>query len=190
VPEVRDEIIAEIIKQNCSNIKYTEVCLNNDAYLKFFRSVDCLLSLSKGEGFSIQPREAMALGIPVILTDNTAQMTICQSGLAKVVSSTIAEPRYYYGRPINDGEHFNCNVDEAAAAIRDVYLNYSQYANKGSMMRKWASAYNFKNLGAIYESLVSPKKIALGDANEISAGGIVTDSQALYNKYVNLMKSR
>jgi glycosyltransferase involved in cell wall biosynthesis len=43
VPEVRDEIIAEIIKQKCTNIKFTEICLKKDAYLKFFSSVDCLL---------------------------------------------------------------------------------------------------------------------------------------------------
>ena len=110
-PEVRDAIFTEITELGCSNICYTEFSLKQDAYLKFFRSVDCLLSLSKGEGFSIQPREAMALGIPVIITDNTAQSTICQSGLVKVVSSLIKEPRYYFDQKISCGHQFNCDVD-------------------------------------------------------------------------------
>jgi glycosyltransferase involved in cell wall biosynthesis len=186
-PATRAEIINEIQEQNCSNIKYTEICFKKDAYLKFFRSVDCLINLSKGEGFAIQPREAMALGIPVILSDNTAQSTICKSGLVKAVPSSISEPRYYYGRQIKDGEQYNCSLDEAVEAIQDVYLNYAQYASKGALMREWASKYDYKNLEPLYESLVAPKKIMLGDVNEITEECIVTDSKVLYDKYANLI---
>ena len=189
-PDVREELINEVIKQNCSNIKYTEVCLRKDAYLKFFSSVDCLLSFSKGEGFAIQPREAMALGVPVIITDNTAQTTVCKSGLAKVIPTAIPEPRYYFGRRINDGEQFDCSLDECVAAIQDVYFNYAQYASKGPMMRKWASNYNYKNLWTYYESLVAPKKVVFGDVNEVTADCIITDSKVLYDKYIKMMKSK
>jgi glycosyltransferase involved in cell wall biosynthesis len=188
VPEVREEILNEINKQNCNNIRYTEICLKKDAYLKFFSSIDCLLSFSKGEGFSIQPREAMALGIPTIVTDNTAQTTICNSGLTKVVASSISEPCYYFGRQIPDGERFNCALEECVAAIQDVYLNYSQYASKGPMMRKWASAYSYSHLSRQYESLVAPKKVILGDVNEVTPDYIITTSQELYNKYMRLKK--
>ncbi len=186
--ETRQEIINEIIKQKCSNIKYTEICLKKDAYLKFFRSVDCLLSLSKGEGFSIQPREAMALGIPSIVTDNTAQSTICQSGLVKVVPSAIAEPSYYFDRPFSDGERFNCTVEDCAAAIEDVYQNYSKYLEKGVAMREWASAYDYSRLSSHYECLVAPKKVVLGDVNAVTADCLYTDSEALYKKYLNLIQ--
>jgi len=188
--ETQQEIIDEIAKQKCTNIKYTEICLRKDAYLKFFRSVDCLLSLSKGEGFAIQPREAMALGVPSIVTDNTAQSTICQSGLVKVVPSTIPEPCYYFDRPINGGERFNCTVEDCAAAIEDVYLNYSKYLEKGAAMREWASAYDYSCLAEQYECLVSPQKIVLSDVNQVTADCIYTDSSELYQKYLNLMKSR
>jgi glycosyltransferase involved in cell wall biosynthesis len=188
LPEVRNEIISEIVKQDCKNIKYTELCLKDDAYLKFFRSIDCLLSLSKGEGFSNQPREAMALGIPVIATDNTGQSTICKSGLVKSVYSQIREPRYYFDRNINVGYHFNCNLDDAVEAIQDVYSNYTQYLCKGPMMREWASYYNFKNLIPLYESLIAPKKIILGTENRVFEDCIITSSQRLYDKYIKIMK--
>lgn len=183
VPEIRNSIIEEIKKQNCSNIKYTEVRLRKDAYLKFFSSIDCLLSFSKGEGFSIQPREAMALGIPVIVTDNTAQSTICKTGLVKSVLSPIAEPRYYYDRNLSDGEHFNCHFDDAVAAIQDVYENYDNYLSNGPEMRAWASAYDYKNLTPLYESLVAPKNIILGKTNEVSTDSLTTNSPQLYEKY-------
>jgi glycosyltransferase involved in cell wall biosynthesis len=188
-PEVREAIISEILNQKCNNIYYTELSLKKDAYLKFFSQVDVLLSFSKGEGYSIQPREAMALGIPVILSDNTGQSTICQNGLVKFVSSTIAEPRYYYDNPLpNGGLHFNCSVEEAAAAIQDVYFNYTSYASKGPMMREWAKKYDYEYLAMQYESLIAPKKIDLGEENEISEDGITTDSLELYNKYIRLLK--
>ncbi len=190
VPEVKQEIIDEIIKQNCNNIKFTELRLNKDAYFKLFQSVDCLLSVSKGEGFSIQPREAMALGIPTIVTHNTGQSTICDSGLVKVVSSDIPEPCYYFGRTIQDGERFNCTVDECAAAIEDVYLNYAKYLDKGPAMREWASAYDYSNLSSQYECIASPKKVILGDVNKITDECIYTDSKSLYNKYMNLMETQ
>jgi len=189
-PEVREEIVNEIVKQNCGNIKFTELRLKKDAYLKFFQSVDCLLSLSKGEGFAIQPREAMALGIPAIVTDNTAQSTICKSGLVKVVSSNIAEPAYYFGRSIPDGERFNCAIEDCVAAMQDMYHNYGKYLEKGPAMREWARAYDYSHLSHQYECLVAPKQIVLGDEDKITADCIYTSSRALYEKYLNLQASR
>jgi glycosyltransferase involved in cell wall biosynthesis len=188
--ETRQAIVEEIRKQNCSNIKYTELCLKKDAYLKFFRSVDCLLSVSKGEGFSIQPREAMALGIPAIVTDNTGQTTICKSGLVKVVPSLIAEPCYYFNREISSGERFNCTLEDCVAAIEDVYQNYNKYLDLGPAMREWASAYDYSRLSSQYECLVSPKKVVLGDVNKITADCVYTDSEALYNKYMHFIENR
>lgn len=182
-PLAKLSIQEEIKKQNCSNIKFTDFRLNKDAYLKFFSSVDCLISLSKGEGFSIQPREAMALGIPVILTDNTAQSTIAQSGLVKSVAADILEPCYYYNKPISDGYYFNCHLDEAVAAIQDVYIHYDQYADKAALMRAWASAYNFENLEPLYQTLVKPANVVLGDVDEVTSDCLTTTSKALYEKY-------
>jgi glycosyltransferase involved in cell wall biosynthesis len=186
--DVKKEIMDAIVKQKCNNIKYTELRLKKDAYLKFFRTVDCLLNLSKGEGFSIQPREAMALGIPAIVTHNTGQSTICESGLVKVVPSNIAEPCYYFGRPIQDGERFNCKIEDCAAAIEDVYLNYQKYLDMGPAMREWASKYDYDCLSSQYECLVSPPKIVLGDENKITADCLYTNSEALYQKYMNMLQ--
>ncbi len=188
-PDVREAILSEIQKQGCSNISYTEFQLKKDAYVKFLKSVDCLLSLTKGEGFSIQPREAMALGIPVIVSDNTAQSTICKTGLVKVVPSAIAEPAYPFHDPHPCGHQFNCDVDEAALAIEDVYNNYQQYLSKGPLMRKWASGYDYSELTPIYESIVSPKQVILGKTNEfLPDGTMITDSEQLYNKYVKVIR--
>lgn len=183
--DIRDEIINEIIRSNCSNIRFTEFKLRKDAYVKLFQSVDCYVSLSKGEGFSIQPREAMALGIPVIATDNTGQTTICKSNLVKVVQSAILEPARYFGSPIPSGYRFNCTLEEAAAAIKDVYDNYEKYLLNADKARSWAQSYDFSNanLRDLYKTLVKPKKLILGSENKIHADYLMTNSEALYEKY-------
>ncbi len=187
--DIRDEIINEIIRSNCSNIRFTEFKLRKDAYVKLFQSVDCYVSLSKGEGFSIQPREAMALGIPVIATDNTGQTTICKSNLVKTVTSAILEPARYFGSPIRCGDRYNCDVEEAAAAIKDVYNHYEEYLKNASQARTWAQSYDFSNntLRNLYKTLVKPQKIILGTENIIHADYLMTNSKTLYEKYQKIV---
>ncbi len=57
----------------------------------FYHDADCLLAPSRGEGSGLTPRDAMATGLPVILTDG--------SGLAE-----LADERYAYPVPVADLE--------------------------------------------------------------------------------------
>jgi glycosyltransferase involved in cell wall biosynthesis len=184
----REAIIEEIKNQDCSNIHFTEFTLKKDAYEKLLQSVDCYVSLSKGEGFSIQPREAMALGIPVIVTNNTGQSTICKSGLVRGVEAPFLEPCYYFERDIPTGYRFNCSEEDAAEAIYDVYQNYDHYLSHAEEARKWASFYSYSNsyLKELYKCLVSPKKVILGSENTITPEFFITDCKELYEKYVDL----
>ncbi len=189
--EARKAVIEEIKKVNCSNIYFTELSLMRDAYEKLFKNVDCYVSLSKGEGFSIQPREAMALGIPVIATNNTGQSTICKSGLVKTIESPIMETCYYFGRDLPTGHRFNCTVEDAANAIEDVYKNYDSYLSKAPNARKWASLYSYSNdyIQGLYKCLISPKKIILGAENKLTPDCLITDCKELYEKYISLTKA-
>ncbi len=185
---VRKAILDEIAMQGCANIHYTEIKLRKDAYLKFFKTLDCYVSLAKGEGFSIQPREAMSLGIPVIATNNTGQETICKSQLVRSVTSALLEPAKYSGARIPSGYQFNCEVDEAALAIKDIYDNYDKYLSQGEKAREWASFYDYSNndLKDLYRTLVNPKKIVLGDKDVLHKDYIETSSKELYEKYLRI----
>ena len=194
--KIRDEIE----RLGCSNIYFTESGLGSEEYLELFQSVDCYVSLSKGEGFSIQPREAMALGIPVIVTNNTGQSTICKSGLVKVVESNILESVDHIlsemGYPLkedhNRGYQFNCTIEDAAEAIKDVYLNYERYLEKAVEAREWVYQYDHTNveLKAKYNSLVNPRNVILGSENRITSEFIMTDSLELYEKYQNVINAK
>ena len=183
--EVIREITQYLAESNLTNVEFTQFNLNPKEYLELFESIDCYVSPSKGEGFSIQPREAMALGIPVICTNNTGQEDICSSGLVYSIETSLVEAAlypwgFYYGKQAS------CSVDALAQALVDVKAGHKEYLEKASKARQWAMQYDFSNLKDQYQTLVKPERIVLGSENKIEGYSLVTNSKVLYNKYREL----
>ncbi|MES2345818.1 MAG: glycosyltransferase [Chlamydiota bacterium] len=183
--DVIQKIREEIDALGLENIQFTNIPLDSVAYLNYFKTLDCYVSASKGEGFSIQPREAMALGIPVIATNNTAQETICNSGYVRSIPSKIEEPALYWWGKVY-GKQFDCEINDIAKAFLDMFENYDYYLKQTADAREWVHSYEFKNLKNRYINLVKPKKVILGEKDEITDEYLMTTSKTLYNKYKNL----
>ena len=155
-------------------------------YLEFLKNSDAYVSFSTGEGFAITPREAMAAGIPCIVSESTAQKTICNSNCVRPVPATITQPAYYPHLQKHVGYDFNVAVKDATAALLDVYQNYNHYLSKARAGRTWVRGYLYKNLRPYYLNLVKPRAVVLGDHNEITADKLITNSPELYQKYCSL----
>lgn len=191
LPEIERDIREYITTHGLKNVSYTCKRLRNSEYIELFQSIDCYVNLSKGEGFSIQPREAMALGIPVIITNNTAQQTICCSGLVKSVPAPILTPaERRWGGMLESaqiyGKEFDCRIEDASQAFLDMYTNYDRFISNNHRARSWAKQYDYSTLRAKYLSLIHPQRILLGAQNEIHDNSIITDNISLYLKYKNL----
>lgn len=190
---VRQEIIDEITKQNGSNIFFTEANLQKDAYIKFFQSLDCYVSLSKGENFSLRPRQAMALGIPTIVSNNTAKKTLCKSNLVQPIRSEVLEiVRSLNNNPLFQTVQFNCEEDDVAKSLQEVYQNYTKHLKNSYQARIWSASsdYSSRNLQNLYKNLISPRRILLGQKNEITSDYLMTNSKELYEKYQALATFR
>jgi glycosyltransferase involved in cell wall biosynthesis len=176
------------MKEDCkgNNILLNQKRLSRREYEDFLYSLDCYVSLSKGEGFSIIPREMLALGIPCIISNNTSQKTICNSGLVYSVRSDVLEPSDTIYSKIPVGYDFNCTLSDAKAAFQEVYSNYEYYVNKAHQGKEWVKQYLPENLEKKYASLVMPKKIVLGDRNVICENELITNSEILFKKYQSL----
>jgi len=177
-----EELTKYLGEQELENVIFTQFALDHQNYLEELQNIDCYVSPSKGEGFSIQPREAMALGIPVICTNNTGQIEICESELVSSIDTNVLEAAlypwgYYYGK------NSTCTVDELANALVEMKENYDHYLQKGEEARDWALQYDFSNLKSLYKTIIQPEKIHLGDCNRIEEDCLITSSQALYDKY-------
>ena len=190
---IRPEILnswKELVQvYGCSNIFFNVGILDNAKYLETMVNLDCYVNISKGEGFSIGPREALALGIPCILSNNSAQKTICRNGLVRSVVSDIPEPPssdYNSFGNGNIGTFFNCRLEDVKEALRDVYDYYDIYLEHAKMGPNWVSQYRLQNLKAKYLNLIKPHHVILGSKNEITNDYLMTTSKELYNKYINL----
>jgi glycosyltransferase involved in cell wall biosynthesis len=181
---VYHEIKQYIDSNKVKNISIAINTLNDKEYNQLLSSVDCFVYVAKGEGFSIQPREAMALGIPVILSNNTAQRDIAKSNLVKAVPSEKEEPAIYsfYADPI--GTYFNIELADLKEAMEDVYKNYDKYLLQSNQAREWVKSYDYTNLAELYLNLIKPKKVIYGKENKITEQYLETNDFNLYSKYV------
>lgn len=144
------EILRYLHRHDIRNVIFTTRSLKNFEYNNLFASSDCFVSAAFGEGFSIQPREAMVLGIPSIVTNNTAQQTICSSGLVKSVECHMTEPAYHYFSDKPYGLFFKCSREDLSEAMEDVYLNYDKYLERNLEARSWALNFDISNLENTY----------------------------------------
>lgn len=181
---IYSSLMRKINKFKISNVDIVSKPLSQEAYTKFLSSIDCYVCISKGEGFSMTPREAMALGIPCILSDNSAQSTICKSGLVEVVPSRIKRPFYSNRRQV--GFCYDCSTFDVTKAMKKVYSNYNKYLKLSRKARKSAEYYSANNISRFFLSLVKPKRVTLGSQNIVTKSGLVTNSPGLYQKYLNL----
>lgn len=155
-------------------------------YVQAMAGFDCYVSFSKGEGFSFSPREAMALGIPVIISDNTAHHTICESGLVTAVKSDILEPAYFSLFKKEYGYFYGTSMNDAVEALQEVYYNYEKHRKKVVSGRNWVMQYHAHNLKKKYLNIIKPKQVRFGSENTITDEFIMTNSESLYQKYMHL----
>lgn len=181
-----EELKALVKRLKLTNVFISRKVLSHKLYFTIMRSIDCYVNISKGEGFSLCPREALALGIPSILTNNTAQTTLCETGFVRSVPSFIQEPAQYFLFGDQDlGYFFNCKESDVRDALRDMYTKYQKHLRNAHKGREWVKQYTWNNLKMKYLNLVRPKKLILGKKNEITHDYMMTNSVDLCQKYLN-----
>lgn len=151
-------LYAEIGEFLNKNIFFEVGELSEDRYLGLMKSFDCLVQISKGEGFSIQPREAMALGIPCICSNNTSQITLCKSEAVVNVETPVVEPSYCWFSQQFHGHQFVCSVDDVAKAMLDVYQNYDKHLKDAYLRRNFAMGYTQKQFGKNLKKFIKTAK--------------------------------
>jgi len=189
------EIVEKIKKYNLTNVELIVKPFNWEEYLAFFKSLDCYVFLSMGEGFSITPREALAAGKPCILTNNTAQTTICNTGTVRVVPSNIPVPAFYDCHYDN-----NCLQDSDESQIEN-FLELGQHGFLDHLNRDDYLLMKSANIGFQFDCSTHDAREAMRDVYENysfynlkAKEGREWVKQYLYknlsSKYVSLVKPR
>jgi glycosyltransferase involved in cell wall biosynthesis len=149
----------------------------------FFDAIDAYVSISKGEGYSITPREAMSLGIPCVISNGTAQKTLVESGYVRSVEPTRLERAWVDPFHFFYGHWKVCEEEAVKEALLDLYRNYEQYWQKAQEGRSWVMQYGYEALRQKVRMLVKPGKVVLGKENRVTDEGIETDSARLYEAF-------
>lgn len=140
------EIQNYIEEKKIKNVKMESGPKPIGAYLEAFLSLDCYVSPSWGEGFSIQPREAMALGIPTIVSRNTGQITIADSGLVYVLKKQ-KDMQAVYSMVYNIftmGNMQRSDKEELKDLLKKVYNEKENILDGNEELRLWASRYDLQ----------------------------------------------
>jgi len=99
--------------------------------LQFLKDADAYVFPSKGEGFGLPPREAMATGLPTIFSDNTGMKALANS----VVNWPI--PTKSVERAPIGGQWRLCDLDILIDAMRWVYYNQTEARVRGIAGAQW-----------------------------------------------------
>jgi len=94
--------------------------LDAGAEVAIYEDAHCYLQPSRGEGFGLQPLQAMAQGCPTILTDAHGHESFAHLGYG--ISATPAQSAYFiYG---DAGDWWEPSLDELCERMHYVYHNY------------------------------------------------------------------
>lgn len=109
-----------------TGIQHVTGLLTPDAEADLYESIHCYIQPSRGEGFGLQPLQAIAMGRPTILTEDHGHAAFADLG---VPISSVPEPSEYfiYG---DAGEWWEPNFEELCEGMFDVYNNWEAHAEK------------------------------------------------------------
>ena len=104
----------------------------------------------------------------------------------RVVETPLFVPAYYEGLGFG-GSYKNPTISAVEEALLDVYHHYPRYVELAREARPWVKNYTVKNLLPKCIALLHPKRVMMGDKNEVTKDGIRTNSPQLYNKLSQLL---
>ena len=182
----KQDFLQVLKKLDNPQIIYHEGSLDRVSYLELFKTLDLLVNVSKGEGYSIQPREAMALGIPCLLSDNTAQSTLVAHTKTITLPTPYQVPCYY--RQFNQivGFQFDFDTEELAERFKQAYACKDELLLYNQLNRAYVEQFDYAQIKKLYRNLVSPPHVKLGFQNRITEEGLETTSFELKEKYQRL----
>lgn len=174
------------------NVHYTSGSLDSDEYLTLVENSDCFVSLSRGEGYSIVPREFLAAGKPVALSDCFAHSEILQDlhsagpNLGFGIDATIPVPGHYVH--INNGGVFGLQYDvykpSVCNTLSQIYEQRASLFNSEAvkLRKEVAKAYDQSQLSGLYRSIIQPAFCRMSTGNALEFGGITTSDANLASR--------
>jgi glycosyltransferase involved in cell wall biosynthesis len=145
------KIVKEEIEKDPKYIDLKNRTLNNDEYADWWNTLNCFVFASGGESYSIQPRQALMQGIPVILSKNTAHLDLLDVPGILWVETDHMKKAQFSGDPNSDvfiGYESVPDYKQMQELMIEVKENYSHWKAEaikgGEIIRERVSNDNIK----------------------------------------------
>ena len=126
------------------NVKIITGEIPHTALRDILNSSDCFVFPSRGEGFSLPPIEAMALGLPTIISIGHSHLDYYNEDFMYGVKCDIKIPARYPNWE-SQGHFVRCNVDDLAKTLKYVYDNKEEAKQKGALASEYIKKYSYAN---------------------------------------------
>lgn len=104
--------------------------ISNEAEIDLYAMAHCYVQPSRGEGFGLQPLQAMAQGLPTILTDAHGHSAFAQYGIPLGWDWSKAE-YFIYG---DAGDWWEPDFEHLCELMWDVYQNYEGHVERAAVV--------------------------------------------------------
>lgn len=134
-----------------------------------YASAHCYLQPSRGEGWGMQPMQAMAQGLPTILSDAHGHVPFAEYGVP--ISCELSPAKYMSDFFGESGNWWEPNFDELCEAMVAVYENYDEHIARATVNSELVrTTFTWeKSAEAIIEALNGTKRFTerLEDVREV-----------------------
>ncbi len=170
---------ARMFQQNgCPRILFWGDKVSEQAMAALYRSVDCFVLASRGEGLGMQYLEAMASGVPIIHCNWSAQTDYLDARNSYPVNFTLKlmdDPNYIVKCPqALNSKWAQVDIDDLRRTMRHVFENREQARKKAGWALAWAREQTWQRmaLALIGEvvNMFAPKDESQGKKEEVPVG--------------------
>ncbi|MCX7909719.1 MAG: glycosyltransferase [Ignavibacteria bacterium] len=203
----RGQTAEELIKKvketpNAPEIIYIKDYLTEETIASLYRACDVFISPFRGEGFSLPTLEAMACGLPVVVTEGGAtEDYVLDSFSWKIPSYKISIGNMIDNDPlVGEAFLFEPDADYLSGLLREIYKNPADIVVRGVLASSYARTYwtwkrstlkLLSRIDALYGKELSKKakdilidnidaQILLGKAEEEFSEGNISEAFKIY----------
>lgn len=119
-----------------SRIKIIDELWNFDQMSQFYKDIDCFLAISRAEGAGMSPREAMATGLPTILTNWSGLADISNKNYNYPIEPVAIDEPDYRGDE-QPGMQARIDIRDVMGNMRYIYEHQDEAKEKGKKASEW-----------------------------------------------------